>query len=136
MTTLYATGTSSAGTPLFYAGPQVPDGFSEVEADAYVEALTEARAAAQVAAAAIIMPVSRAQALIQLRRTPSTATGKTLRDDVEAAVAEAGGDVEDWYQFAATWVRDNPYVGQLGTKLGLTDAQIDDLFRQAAKIAA
>lgn len=134
--TLYATGTTAAGTPSFYEGPMIPDGFTEVSPEDYAAALATARDAATKVASELILPISRAQALIQLRRTPSAKAGRTLRQDVEDAVEAAGGDVQDWYELAGTWNRTNPYVGQLGTQLGLTAAQIDDLFRQAASIQA
>ena len=78
--------------------------------------------------------VSRAQAKIQLLRTPGST--KTLLDDVKAAVEAAGGEVEIWFTDATTWERANPYVAQLGGALKLTDEQIDELFVAAAKIAA
>lgn len=37
-----------------------------------------------------------------------------------------------WFYRANTWERNNPYIGAVATQLGLTDQQIDDLFRSAA----
>lgn len=71
--------------------------------------------------------VSRAQAKIALLRAGLLAS-------VEQAVSAAGGEVAIWYADALTWRRDNPNILSLGTFLGLSDAQIDDLFRQAAQI--
>lgn len=81
-------------------------------------------------------PITRAQALIQLSRTPSKTKGKTLLDDVTAAVTEAGGELAIWFANAATWQRTNPYVGQIGDAVGLTSAKIDSLFTAAAQIEA
>jgi hypothetical protein len=80
--------------------------------------------------------VSSAQAKIQLLRTPGSADGKTLLDDVRAAVEAAGGEVEIWFTDARSWDRANPYVAQLGKSLKLKAADIDALFSAAAQIAA
>lgn len=37
-----------------------------------------------------------------------------------------------WFYRANTWERNNPYIKAVATQLGLTDQQIDDLFRSAA----
>lgn len=79
--------------------------------------------------------VSRAQAKIQLHRTPGSEDGKTLLDDVTASVQAAGGEVAIWFTEAITWERGNPYVAQLGSALKLTGDQIDELFVAAAKIS-
>lgn len=56
-----------------------------------------------------------------------------LLDDVEDAIAaHPYRPVQLWYASANTWRRDNPYVQAIGVELGLTDEQIDDLFRAAA----
>jgi hypothetical protein len=73
--------------------------------------------------------VSSAQAKIQLRRAG-------LRDKVDAAIQQAGGEVQDWFTDARVWERDNPHVVDIGTSLGLKPADIDALFVEAAKIAA
>lgn len=80
--------------------------------------------------------ISRAQAKIQLLRTPSKTAGKTLLDDATAAVASAGGEVAIWFADAAIWERGSTYVEQIGKALGLSDAGIDSLFAAAAQIAA
>lgn len=78
---------------------------------------------------ASIPDVSSAQAKIQLRRAG-------LRDKVDAAIAKADGEVQDWYSDARTWQRSNPYVSQIGKVVGLKDSDIDALFFAASKIAA
>lgn len=79
--------------------------------------------------------VTSAQAKIQLRRTPGV-KAQTLREDVEAVVAEADGETQDWYAEARTWERQNPYVLGLSAGLGLKPADVDALFIAAARIAA
>jgi hypothetical protein len=89
-------------------------------------------------APAAIVPssVTSAQAKIQLLRTPGSATGKTLLDDVTAAVQAKGGEINIWFTDARTWDRNNPYVAQLGSSLKLNAATIDGLFTAAAQISA
>ena len=57
--------------------------------------------------------VTSAQAKIQLLRTPGSADGKTLLDDVTAAVQKAGGEVAIWFTDARTWERNNHDVAQI-----------------------
>lgn len=87
-------------------------------------------------AAMVPVAVTRAQAKIQLSRTPSKTKGKTLLDDASAAVANAGGEVAIWFAEATTWQRSSPYVDQIGTALSLAPSEIDDLFVAAAQIEA
>ncbi|KIU36509.1 hypothetical protein SR39_06085 [Methylobacterium radiotolerans] len=101
----------------------------DVDLDGYDDAVT-------AQARTVPFSVTKAQAKIQLRRTPGSADGKTLRDDVVAAVKEAGGEVEIWFDDAQTWERSNPYVGSLSSGLKLSSEQVDELFIEAAKIAA
>ncbi|KTS09741.1 hypothetical protein SB2_11850 [Methylobacterium radiotolerans] len=92
-----------------------------------------------VAAQMKVVPflVTKAQAKIQLRRTPGSAEGKTMLDDVVAAVKVAGGEVEIWFDDAQTWERANPYVAALSGPDGLklTSDQVDELFIEASKIS-
>lgn len=62
-----------------------------------------------------------------------------LDEQVEAAI----DGIEDvtqrkltraWYQRASTWDRDSAALAALADALGLTDAQVDDLFRSAAEL--
>ncbi|MCJ2084584.1 hypothetical protein MKK88_01055 [Methylobacterium sp. E-005] len=80
--------------------------------------------------------VSSAQAKIQCQRTPGSASGKTLLDDITAAVQAAGGEAQIWFTEARAWERTNPYVASLSSGLKLTSAQVDQLFIAAAQIAA
>lgn len=77
-----------------------------------------------------------AQARIQLFRTPGSAPGKTLLDDVIAAVNAAGGETAIWFAEALSWNRHSPYVTAIGKTLKLSAEQIDSLFASAAKIQA
>ena len=96
----------------------------------------ETFSSAPVPVPAVPTSVSKAQAKIQLLRTPGAESGKTLLDDVTTAVNAAGGEVAIWFSDAQTWERHNPYVAQLGSNLKLTANQIDQMFVAAAQIAA
>lgn len=55
-----------------------------------------------------------------------------LRAAVEAAVASADQDTKDGWDYALEIRRDNPLIAGMGAALGMTEAQLDDLFRLAA----
>jgi hypothetical protein len=55
-----------------------------------------------------------------------------LRPQAEAAIAAAGQQVVDWWQFSPAIDRANPLVNQIAGALGLSSAQVDALFRSAA----
>lgn len=76
-----------------------------------------------------IADVTSAQAKIQLLRA-------SFLVPVKESVAALGGEIEIWFNDARTWQRANPHVVNLGTQLGLSSDEIDDLFRAAAKIDA
>lgn len=59
-----------------------------------------------------------------------------LLDDAEAAVLAVGGQTDIAWEYAVEFRRDSPTIATLGAQLGLTAAQIDDLFRAAALIIA
>jgi hypothetical protein len=54
-----------------------------------------------------------------------------LLDAVEAAVAAIGGRVEDAWAGASEWSRDSEFLASLAEDLGLTEQQINSLFRAA-----
>lgn len=57
-----------------------------------------------------------------------------LLADVELAVGSAGPLVQLAWAEAVEWRRDSPTIAAIGAALGLTDAQMDDLFRAAVQI--
>ena len=57
-----------------------------------------------------------------------------LLDDVEMVIAAAGRAAQLEWEYAAVVERSNPAVAAVQQQHGLTDAQIDDLFREAAKL--
>lgn len=57
-----------------------------------------------------------------------------LLDAVEAVIAAAGREAQLEWEYAAGVDRSNPAVATVQQQEALTDAQIDDLFREAAKL--
>jgi hypothetical protein len=57
-----------------------------------------------------------------------------LSDAVDAYIATQSAAIQDEWEYAITVERDNPAIAAAGPALGLTDAQIDDLFRLAATL--
>ena len=57
-----------------------------------------------------------------------------LLDDVEMVIAAAGREAQLEWEYAAVVERSNPAVAAVQQQESLTDAQIDDLFREAAKL--
>ena len=57
-----------------------------------------------------------------------------LLDDVEVVMAAAGREAQLEWEYAAVVDRSNPAVAAVQQQEALTDAQIDDLFREAAKL--
>ena len=57
-----------------------------------------------------------------------------LLDDVEMVIAAAGREAQLEWEYASVVERSNPAVAIVQQQHALTDAQIDDLFREAAKL--
>ena len=65
----------------------------------------------------------------QIRRALNAAG---LRASVEAAVAGASQDTRDGWEFASTVRRDNAMLSGMAAAMGMTSAQLDQLFISAA----
>ena len=57
-----------------------------------------------------------------------------LRATVEQAVASGSQDLRDWWEYALDIERDNALVVGMAQQLGITEQQIDDLFRLSATL--
>jgi hypothetical protein len=57
-----------------------------------------------------------------------------LLASVNAAVAAADEETKITWEFSSEVNRNHPFVATLATALGLTDAQLDDLFTLAATL--
>jgi hypothetical protein len=78
-------------------------------------------------ASAVPTSISPAQARLAL-------LGAGLLDQVEAAVAAGSRATQIAWEMATVIERNSPTVAALSAALGLTDAQLDDLFTTAASI--
>ena len=59
---------------------------------------------------------------------------RALLDDVEAVITAAGREAQIQWEHASVVERSNPVIAIVQQQQGMTDAQIDDLFREAAKL--
>ena len=59
-----------------------------------------------------------------------------LLSAVETAIAAADEKTKVAWEYALEWRRSSPMIAALSTALNMTDAEIDELFRNAAKITA
>ena len=57
-----------------------------------------------------------------------------LLDDADAAIASAGREAQLEWEYAAVVERSNPVIAIVQQQQGVTDEQIDNLFREAAKL--
>mgnify|MGYP006893298289 CR=1 FL=1 len=57
-----------------------------------------------------------------------------LRSAVDAYISAASQDVKDTWEFASVIERNSPLIAAGAAELGLTEAQIDDLFALAASL--
>ena len=92
------------------------------------------RAQARVAMAGQILPDGRSllkatKALIEAR----LAAVDSLPDSDPASIAAE--QLNEWWESAATYRRDHPAMAEVAGQFGLTDAQMDDLFRTAAAVS-
>ena len=71
---------------------------------------------------------------VTMRQARLALLGAGLLDDVEMVIAAAGRAAQLEWEYAAVVDRSNPAVAAVQQQHGLTDAQIDDLFREAAKL--
>lgn len=59
---------------------------------------------------------------------------RELLDDVELVISPAGREAQIQWEYASVVERNNPIIAIVQQQQGLTDAQIDDLFIEAAKL--
>jgi hypothetical protein len=76
--------------------------------------------------------ITNAQARYVLRRTPYNE--ETLFDAVNRAAQMQGGDILDFWEYANEFYRDSPAILGLALALGISAAQLDDLFRTAEEV--
>lgn len=54
-----------------------------------------------------------------------------LRDEVEEAVASASRDIKDMWDYSLVFERFDPILNSMANGLGMSDAQLDDIFKLA-----
>ena len=115
-------------------GESVPEGWSEITEQDY-NALIQLHCSAVAAINASIVPVPEEVLLWQLRAAVSLAGKKEAVDSVIALLSEPAKTVatQKW-EYGNTARRNSPLTIQLGEAVGLTPAQIDDVFRTAASL--
>lgn len=82
-------------------------------------------------AAAAVPPVPRSVTPYQARRA---LTNAGLRDQIEAFVLTLDQAAQDAWQYGLAVERNNPMIAAAAVTLGMTEAEIDDLFRAAAAL--
>ena len=70
---------------------------------------------------------------VTMRQARLELLSRGLLDDVEAVIAAAGREAQIEWEYASLVERSNSVIAVVQAQQGLTDAQIDDLFREAAK---
>ena len=71
---------------------------------------------------------------VTMRQAQLALLSAGLLDDVGAVISAAGRAAQLEWEYAAVVDRSNPAVAAVQQQQGMTDAQIDDLFREAAKL--
>ena len=70
---------------------------------------------------------------VTMRQARLELLSRDLLDDVDAVIAVAGRAAQIEWEYASTVDRDNSVIAVVQQQQGMTDEQIDDLFREAAK---
>lgn len=73
-------------------------------------------------------------ASVTMRQARLELLSRELLDDVEAVITSAGRAAQIEWEYAATVDRSHPIIAVVQQQQGMTDSQIDDLFREAAKL--
>lgn len=76
--------------------------------------------------ASLVSPVPQQVTPRQIRQALTQAG---LRDAVEYAVSQSSQDVKDWWEYSTVFERQNPQVIGMAAALGVSDSQVDDLWR-------
>ena len=71
---------------------------------------------------------------VTMRQARLELLSRGLLDDVEAMIAAAGREAQIEWEYASLVERGNPVIAGVQQQQGFTDEQIDDLFREAAKL--
>lgn len=80
------------------------------------------------------MLAERERMVVSMRQARLALLDADLLADVDSAVANLDHAARITWEYATEVRRSDPLVAQLGPALGLTSAQVDDLFRAAARL--
>ena len=108
------------GIECFRTQKTFPVGVSDVDKEAYAQSRIETYEAS------LIPPVPEQVSPRQIRQALTRAG---LRTAVEYAVSQSDQDIKDWWDYSTVFERHNPQVIAMAAALGVTDAQVDDLWR-------
>lgn len=83
---------------------------------------------------ASLQTVPSAPEVVSPRQIRLAMTQLGMRTQVESAVNAASQEVQDTYHYATEFRRDDPLIPPLAKQLGVTDAQLDQLWTLAATL--
>jgi len=78
--------------------------------------------------------VTNFQARALLMNMPGSAAGRSLFQDVDDTLRAVGGVEWQAWEYTTIFPRNSQLIATLGAQLGLTDAQLDQMFIAAAAI--
>lgn len=134
---LYAKSTRGFYDPIIHAENIPPDAV-EIDAETYNALLTGQASGQEIAPNAEGRPVLStpppvtATASVSPWQIRKAINSVGLRADVESAIKLADIEMQDAWQYALEFRRDNPLVANLSRLLDKSDAEIDALFELAA----
>jgi hypothetical protein len=94
----------------------------------------DAAKAAEIDRRAVPQEVTNFQARALLMNMPGSAAGRSLFQDVDDTLRALGGVEWQAWEYTTVFPRDSQLIATLGTQLGLTDAQLDQMFIAAAAL--
>ena len=78
--------------------------------------------------------ITNFQARALLMQMPGSADGRSLFQDVDDTLRELGGVEWQAWEYTTIFPRNSQLIATLGAQLGITDAQLDQMFIAAAAI--
>jgi hypothetical protein len=90
--------------------------------------------AAEIDRRAVPREVTNFQARALLLNMPGSAAGRSLFQDVDDTLRALGGVEWQAWEYTTIFPRNSQLIATLGTQLGLTDAQLDQMFIAASAL--
>lgn len=79
-------------------------------------------------------PASLPPLVVSPRQIRQALTAAGMRTAVEAGVAAADQNTQDWWEFATSFEEDHPMIATMASALRITDSQRHDIFVLAASL--